>query len=119
MLLALESETLATAAALGTLVRLAGLVQAHVKLEDERLYPELMKSHNPLIREKARHFQEEMGDLAQRFTTFAQTWILSGQVAKDVRGFKEAWAPVLAALSERMEREDNDLYVEYERITAA
>lgn len=62
------------------------MIRAHLKLEDEKLYPVLAQSSDPKIREKAARFQKEMGALAPAYVAFAEKWMRSGgDLRKPVR----------------------------------
>lgn len=93
------------------LLKLGGALKAHLKLEDEQMYPAMMSNGSAEIQHKAKGFQEEMGGLAGAFDVFFSAWSRPGAIAADPAGFVSAWLPVKAALGERMDREDRDLYV--------
>ncbi len=103
----------------GTLVRLTSVIRAHLKLEDEKLYPALAQSSDPEIREKAARFQKEMGALAPAYVAFAEKWMRSGAISENAAGFGSEWNAIVKALNDRMDREDNDLYAEFDRLQAA
>lgn len=48
------------------LMELAGQLKLHLALEDESLYPKLVKATDPKTAESARRFQREMGGLRGR-----------------------------------------------------
>jgi hypothetical protein len=105
--------------AFATLVRLTATIRAHLKLEDAELYPVLLKSPDSHIRTKAAQFQKEMGNLAGAYIAFSETWISSRAIEADTRGFLNEWSSIVRTLTSRMDREDGDLYDEFDRLQAA
>ena len=91
---------------------------AHLKAEDWMLYPRLLDSPDPDVAGTARLFNEEMGGLAAAFMNYAEKW---GPVAieRDWAGYCRDTAAIAQALSERITRENQELYPLLERLDKA
>ncbi len=98
--------------------RLSGLLIAHLKAEDWVLYPPLLESDDPEIAAVARQFVDERGGLAQAFTVFIERWDALSIEADWSRYQKEAQG-IIEALSNRIARENRELYPLLERIERA
>lgn len=90
--------------------RLKGLLNVHLKLEDENLYPAMMRHPSDLVRAKAAKYQREMGSLAGAFADFYVTWTEPGAIEARPAFFQSEWSAVLGALKARIEAEETDLY---------
>ncbi|GAC1389037.1 MAG: hypothetical protein NVSMB31_04330 [Vulcanimicrobiaceae bacterium] len=96
---------------LGFLVRLKNLLVAHLRLEDDWLYPKLLKSENVEIAAKAQVYSQEMGGIKNEFLAVYETWSKPGAISADQARFSKEWEQFSARLESRMSREDEDLYV--------
>lgn len=98
-------------ALLGLLKRLRTVLLAHLKLEDDWLYPHLQRSVNDVVRHKSQTYSREMGGLKNNFVTLWQTWTRTDAIADNSEAWRSDWNTFQKALRERMDREDHDLYV--------
>ena len=98
-------------ATLGLLKRLRTVLLAHLKLEDDWLYPHLQRAANDVVRRKAQTYSRDMGDLKENFLTLWETWTRPGEIARNRAVWRSDWNIFTKALIERMDREDHDLYV--------
>ena len=88
---------------------LASTLIAHLKGEDWALYPRLMESGDADIAATAKAFSDEMGGLAAAFGVYSQRWdAMSIQGNWD--GFCSESKDIIAALTERILRENRELY---------
>lgn len=94
----------------GLLAALAGKLKMHLAMEDEALYPNLMNHSNAEIRDTAKKFVEEMGGIKETFMAFADKWPVSGVIESDAGEFIKETQSLFAALANRVERENNELY---------
>lgn len=92
------------------LMELAGQLKLHLALEDESLYPRLVKATDPKTAETARRFQREMGGLRRAFEAFLADWSTAAKLQANPARFGEAWAGIVKALGARVEREEKELY---------
>ena len=82
---------------------------AHLHGEDWVLYPRLRASKDARVAAIADRFSREMAPLTTRYLAYARTWT-SAAIGADWMGFRAATIAILDALTERMEREDRELY---------
>lgn len=101
------------------LKRLRTVLFAHLKLEDDWLYPRLADSENDVVRRKAERYAREMGELKEHFTQLYEAWNLPGAVIADQDRWKQEWSGFSRALEARIMAEDDDLYVAAETETAS
>lgn len=97
--------------ALGLLARVRNVLIAHLKLEDDWLYPRLATSENAIVRGKAERYRSEMGGLRERFDALWKRWSKAGAISGDPDAFRAEWHTLRQALIARIETEDDDLYV--------
>jgi GAF domain-containing protein len=90
--------------------RFRTVLLAHLKLEDDWLYPRLAESDDVIVRDKAQRYRNEMGDLRADFGALWSTWNEEA-MGRDFEGWKRAWGAFAGRLTARMDREDHDLYV--------
>ncbi len=94
---------------------LNGVLRAHLKMEDDFLYPAMMNHPDSAVREKATAFKAEMGGLAAAFGGFYDAWIKPHAISSRSGQFVSDWIGVRTALANRMDREDDDLYAPVDR----
>lgn len=99
----------ADAQALRTLLsNLAGKLNFHLAMEDQALYPRIMK-----LDEKsgavARKFAAEMGGLAQDFAAYNTKWQVSA-IRSDPARFASETREMFVTLGKRVARENAELY---------
>jgi GAF domain-containing protein len=91
--------------------RLRTVLVAHLKLEDDWLYPRFARSANDVVRSKAEHYQREMRGLRGHFDEIWKKWSAEGAIAADFDSWREDWSAFVQAFEKRMASEDDDLYV--------
>ena len=62
---------------------LSGKLKMHLLSEDKYLYPDLMNSHNKVVKETAQNFSDEMGDLANSFQSFVYLFNIPSKILQD------------------------------------
>ncbi len=87
----------------------ASLLVAHLKNEDWVLYPRLLASKDRSIAATARQFIDELGGLSDAYARHTRSWT-AFTIAADWEGYCRDTALLIAALDERIEREDRELY---------
>ena len=98
--------------------QLASTLIAHLKAEDWALYPQLMASDDPEIAATAKAFSEEMGGLSAAFATYAERWNALS-IDGDWQGFRDESEVIIAALTDRITRENCELYPLVDRLDRA
>ena len=89
--------------------RLAGKLKVHKAMEEEALYPDLLSHEKPSVRELAAGFQKQFGTVYSAFVAFREQWGTE-RVRDDYAKFVPATRDLVAALAERIEQEDGELY---------
>ena len=98
--------------------QLTSTLIAHLKAEDWVLYPRLLASAEGKIAATAREFSEEMGGLAQAYTAYADKWTATS-IAEDWPGYCDETRGIIEALTNRITRENRELYPLLEAIDKA
>lgn len=89
--------------------RMSRVLLIHLAKEDRLLYPELRRSMQPGVSGLATRFADEMGGLALAFTDYVTNWPVQRAMA-DWRGFRRSTRAILTDLSDRIRREEQELY---------
>ncbi len=92
-----------------TLSSLLGKIVMHLSLEDNFLYPKIMKI-GPDQKKVAESFQTEMGGIKKAFSDFMKEYGSSSSIEAKPDDFVEALKAILSALGNRISREEKDLY---------
>lgn len=90
---------------------LAGILQIHLSHEDQYLYPNLLNSDKPEIRNKAKAYIDEMGNLKAVYTDFKNKYNTKSKLMSNPTAFEMDFFAVFGAVEKRMTKEDSDLYL--------
>lgn len=90
--------------------RFDGVLTSHLVSEDTFLYPEMIGSGDAGASTTAARFSEEMGGLSDSYKAFTQEWLEPSRIRADPMGFRKAFTKIVFALSNRIHRENNELY---------
>jgi len=96
-----------------------GVLDWHFGMEDEFFYPELLKHENAELREMTKRYIDEIGGLKKRFEEYNKKWEGIDSIKDDPNGFVEETRDIFDALSERIQRENNELFVFIETLEHA
>ncbi|WP_427911437.1 hemerythrin domain-containing protein [Ramlibacter sp. MMS24-I3-19] len=91
------------------LSNLAGKLSFHLAMEDQALYPRLLGAEDPKVKTMAQQFMTEMGGLGGAFAAYNGKWQVS-DIRANPEGFAEETRAVFAALTQRISRENRELY---------
>lgn len=97
---------------------LMGKLKIHLSLEDDMLYPDLLKSTNPQVRSKADQFKKEMGSIGKTVESFAKKW-QPDTIKSNPAVFINETKDLFKVLGNRIDRENNDLYPMLDQLKAA
>ncbi len=97
---------------------LASTLIGHLKAEDWALYPQLMASNDPEIAATAKAFSDEMGGLSDAFAIYAQRWDAMS-INGNWKGFCAESRTIIDALTDRIQRENRELYPLVDRLDRA
>lgn len=92
------------------LSKMHGIVGLHLAMEDQSLYPSMLRSTDPEARALAKQYSDEMGDLALAFNNHMKTWGSNAAVTNAAEEFTTQTKAIFNALSKRMHRENTQLY---------
>ena len=94
------------------------MVTPHLKAEDWVLYPPLLASNDAQVAGVARRFVDEMGGLAQAFSTYIERWDALS-IESDWPRYQRESRGIVEALTNRILRENRELYPLLERVERA
>ena len=97
------------------LSKFSGKLSVHLSMEDQNLYPFLMNHPDIRIRNLAHRFTEEMGGILSSFSQYKTHWPTHMEIADRPEEFVKETRELFAVLSERIDRENNELYPLLER----
>jgi len=92
------------------LSQIAGKLSVHLAMEDKFLYPKLMESEDPTISGTAKKFADEMSGVADVFKEYSNKWQAKA-IGDSPAEFITATNGLFAAVGNRIEREEKELYV--------
>jgi hemerythrin HHE cation binding domain-containing protein len=98
--------------------KLSTVLIAHLKAEDWVLYPPLLSCDDSEIAATAKQFVDEMGGLAQAYSVFNERWDALS-IESDWAGYRKAASGIIEALTNRIIRENRDLYPLLEKVQRA
>lgn len=90
--------------------QLLGKLTVHLSMEDKVLYPRLLEHGDAKVRKTARRVQAEISDVADAMEGYRARWTSALAVQEDPRAFVEETSTLLRVLSERIRREDDELF---------
>jgi hemerythrin-like domain-containing protein len=99
------------------LSQLAGVLTVHLSAEDRWLYPKL--SAHPDAAEIAKRYVDEMGGLKEAFGAYMKRWNTSTDIQANPEAFVKDTQGIFEALSNRIDRENRELYPLADRIGLA
>ncbi|WP_374581678.1 hemerythrin domain-containing protein [Pseudoduganella sp.] len=91
-------------------------IKLHLAVEDRVVYPAFANSGHNDLAALGRFYQQEMGDLAQKYMAFATRWTLPHRLQADPAGFRAEANSVFKALFLRTKREESELYPAFARL---
>ncbi len=92
------------------LSQLSGRLTVHLSMEDDSLYPNLLEHENVKVRETAQKFIDEMKGIADTYQVYVSHWTSYIRIQSDPQTFIRETQGIFKALTDRIEREDNQLY---------
>ena len=85
-------------------------IRLHLSIEDANIYPALLKSSDPTVKELASKYQMDMGQLLVVYQSFANKFSSAQLIKEDCEGFRSDANMVFQALFERIKAENQNLY---------
>ena len=90
--------------------KLSSILEEHLLLEDDFMYPVLRKHPDDRIRNIANTFFSELGDLKSAFTDYAGKWKSANDIASSPEAFASETKVIAGALRSRIRREEEELF---------
>ena len=92
-----------------------GLIIQHLSIEDEQLYPTLMRAADPELRDTAMSAFEDMGGLCAVWAHYRDHWTID-RILSDPRRFRTATDDIVGALNLRVAMEESVLYPAFDAL---
>ncbi|HHU73756.1 MAG TPA: hemerythrin domain-containing protein [Clostridiales bacterium] len=89
---------------------LAGIIKIHLSMEDKYLYPGLQDSEDEGVKELAIDYQNEMGDLAEKFVLYKDKYNTKTKILLNQSSLNQDTTDILQAIEKRLQREEDELY---------
>lgn len=89
---------------------LAGKLNIHMNSEDKFLYPALIESNDEQLRQIAKQYSEEMGNIHKGFNDYKNKFNTKTKILGDEVGFLKESKEIIKLLEERVSKEDLYLY---------
>lgn len=87
-----------------------GELNVHLAMEDKSLYPNLLNHKNKTVRNLAKEFLMEMGNLANEVKVYRNHWISQSRILASPQKFFDDSQALFRALIYRIKRENQELY---------
>lgn len=85
-------------------------LKVHLTLEDTSLYPVICLTDRNDMKNIAREYKDEMGDIKDLFSAYFDRWSSGFKIKEDSAAFIEETNLLFDSLSKRIERENTELY---------
>jgi hemerythrin-like domain-containing protein len=98
------------------LSKMAGVLGAHLSIEDRWLYPKLVAHTDASVARLAREYQDEMSGLKEAFDAYMTRWETSQKIQANPETFIKETLGIFEVLSQRIHRENSELYTLVDRL---
>ncbi len=95
--------------------QLGELLEEHLLIEDDFLYPALKKRSNEDVRDIAHKFSIELGGIKESFSDYSTKWTSPENIIQSHLEFVSETKALIGALKGRINKEDEQLFPLYER----
>ncbi len=92
------------------LMEFANKTNYHLKMEDDILYPALLRHPEKIVRALAKLYLDKMGRIKNEFNNYMANWPDPKTVRANPDSFINETKEIFEILSRRMDKEDNELY---------
>lgn len=89
---------------------LIGVLKVHLQSEDNFLYPQLLKSDDDKLKNMAKHYIDEMGNINVEFEKYKTQFNTKTKINDNVESFKNFTTEIIKVLKNRLDKEDKYLY---------
>ena len=92
------------------LAEIAAMLSIHLAMEDNVLYPTILEKGSDAGKKIARDFSTEMGNIKQIFGAYVGRWSSINTLIEKSNEFIKETEGLIAALGDRVARENSELY---------
>ena len=89
---------------------LFGKLNVHLAMEDKSLYPQLLDNSNEQVKVLASRFIKEIGGIGEAINSYKSNWPSATKIKDDPDTFISQTKDIFKALSQRIDKENNELY---------
>lgn len=89
---------------------LIGVLKVHLQSEDNFLYPQLLKGDDDKLKDMAKHYIDEMGNINAEFEKYKAEFNTKTKINNNIESFKNHTAEIIKVLKNRLDKEDKHLY---------
>ncbi len=89
---------------------LIGVLKVHLQSEDNFLYPQLLKDDDDNLKDMAKHYINEMGNISTEFEKYRAQFNTKTKINDNIENFKNHTAEIIKVLKNRLDKEDKYLY---------
>jgi len=89
---------------------LAGKLNVQMNSEDKFLYPALIESNDTQLKQIAKKYSDEMGNIHVGFNCYKNKFNTKTKILSDIGGFLKETKEIIKLLEERISKEDMYLY---------
>lgn len=89
---------------------ISGKLKVHLLNEDKHLYPYLLNSSDAALNMFGKKYFEEMKEVSKGYEDYKCKYNTSSKIKQNIEEFKEDTKRIFGALSNRVEREERELY---------
>ncbi len=95
--------------------QLLGRLTVHLAAEDKVLYPSLLENEEESVRDTTQRFIDEMGGIGAEVEKYRAKWNRVSAIQEAPKEFIAQSKTLFTALAERIDKENNELYVLFDR----
>ncbi len=89
---------------------ISGKLKIHLLNEDKYLYPNLLSSSDSALNMFGNKYYEEMKEVSKGYDEYKSKYNTSSKIKQNIEEFKEDTKKIFDALSNRVDREERELY---------
>lgn len=89
---------------------LAGKLRVHLTSEDKFLYPDLVNREDIKLRNLAKHYIEDMGDIFNQFSEYKNKFNTKSKIKNNNETFIEETNFIIDRIKKRIGKEEEELY---------
>lgn len=90
--------------------KLAGKVKFHLAMEDDSLYPRLLKENDDKVKSLAQKYISEMGGISKTYLAYLDKWKNAAAIQANAMQYVNETKNLFKVLADRISKENNELY---------